>query len=308
MQSLIPINGRALAAYERLTSGGVDAPVHQASPFLAAFRSEDERAALLDELEHIRAYGQDLEFDTLTGVQARDLEPMLGPDVGAAIRLHGQRFIDPGVFVRQLAEAVRTRGGRFLLGTTVTAVRKQPRQVAIETDDGQRQSADAVVLANGAWLGRLARPHGVRTLVQAGRGYSFSVKTSRVPSGPMYFPAQRIACTPLGDRLRVAGMMEFRGPDASLDQRRIAAISQAVHPLLNEVDLDDRADEWVGPRPCTPDGLPLIGRTKSPGVFVAGGHGMWGITLGPATGQLLSDLIITGNQPPELSPFQPTRR
>jgi D-amino-acid dehydrogenase len=128
-----------------------------------------------------------------------------------------------------------------------------------------------------------------------------------VPSGPVYFPAQRVACTPLGDRLRVAGMMEFRPAGAPLDARRVAAIAEAARPLLRGADLDGRTDEWVGSRPCTPDGLPLIGATRSPRVFAAGGHGMWGITLGPLTGQLLAEQMVTGRRPAELAPFDPLR-
>ncbi|WP_166355895.1 NAD(P)/FAD-dependent oxidoreductase [Phytoactinopolyspora limicola] len=307
MDALVPINQRALPAFDRLADGGVHTPTQEAAPFLAAYRTEAERTTLLEELEHIRAAGQGIEFDTLSGEQARELEPLLGPAVGAAIRLHGQRFIDPGTFVSELAEAVRVRGARFRIGTAVTAVHNKPGQAVVETTDGMQQPFDAVVLANGSWLSRLARPHGVRTHVQAGRGYSFSVKTPRVPAGPLYFPAQRVACTPLGDRLRVAGMMEFRSPDAKLDPRRIAAITEAVRPLLDGAELDNRADEWVGARPCTPDGLPLIGRTTSSRVFAAGGHGMWGVTLGPATGELLAELMTTGRAPTELAPFEPTR-
>jgi D-amino-acid dehydrogenase len=170
---------------------------------------------------------------------------------------------------------------------------------------------DAVVLATGAWLGQLARRHGVRRVVQAGRGYSFSVPCDPMPRGPVYFPTQRVACTPLttpaGRRLRVAGMMEFRGADAPLDPRRIAAIVDAARPLLRGADLDARLDEWVGSRPCTSDGLPLIGATASPRVFVAGGHGMWGVALGPVTGQLLAERIVTGAAPAELVPFDPLR-
>jgi D-amino-acid dehydrogenase len=127
----------------------------------------------------------------------------------------------------------------------------------------------------------------------------------------VYFPAQRVACTPLtsptGDRLRVAGMMEFRPADAPLDPRRVEAIVAAVRPLLEGVDLDDRQDEWVGSRPCTPDGLPLVGGTRSPRVFVSGGHGMWGIALGPVTGKLLAEQITTGVSPAALTPFDPLR-
>jgi D-amino-acid dehydrogenase len=123
----------------------------------------------------------------------------------------------------------------------------------------------------------------------------------------VYFPAQRLACTPIGDHLRIAGMMEFRAPGAPLDPRRTRAIADAVRPLLRDADVDARTDEWVGSRPCTPDGLPLIGGTRSPRVFAAGGHGLWGITLGPITGQLLAETVTTGRRPAELAPFDPLR-
>jgi D-amino-acid dehydrogenase len=128
-----------------------------------------------------------------------------------------------------------------------------------------------------------------------------------MPGGPLYFPKQRVALTPLGSRLRVAGMMEFRRPDDALDPRRISAIVEAVRPFLRGVDLDDRRNEWVGSRPVTPDGLPLLGGTASPRVFVAGGHGMWGIALGPITGMLMAQTVLKGETPPELAPFDPLR-
>jgi D-amino-acid dehydrogenase len=92
-----------------------------------------------------------------------------------------------------------------------------------------------------------------------------------------------------------------------LDPRRTRAIADAVRPLLRDADVDARTDEWVGSRPCTPDGLPLIGGTRSPRVFAAGGHGLWGITLGPITGQLLAETVTTGRRPAELAPFDPLR-
>jgi D-amino-acid dehydrogenase len=177
----------------------------------------------------------------------------------------------------------------------------------VVSSNGDRQRHDAVVIATGAWLGELAGRFGVRVPVQAGRGYSFSVPVERMPRGPLYFPTQRVALTPLGSRLRVAGMMEFRPPGDPLDPRRIAAIVDAVEPYLSGVDLDRRHNEWVGSRPCTPDGLPLVGRTASPRVFVAGGHGMWGIALGPITGQLLAEAVLKGESPPVLAPFDPLR-
>ncbi|MEU6076944.1 FAD-dependent oxidoreductase [Micromonospora sp. NPDC047074] len=307
MRALIPMNRRALAAFDALAAGGVAAPTHDAKSFVAAYRTEAERSVLLDELAHIHAAGQGIEFDVLTGAEAREVEPSLSDAVGAAIRLHDQRYVNPGQYVHALADAVRARGGAIVAGVDVVDVRDEATGVRVVTSAGTDERYDTVVLATGTWLGQLARRFGVRTVVQAGRGYSFSVAIEHLPAGPVYFPAQRVACTPLGDRLRVAGMMEFRSAEAPLDRRRVAAIADAARPLLRGADLDARTDEWVGSRPCTPDGLPLIGRTGSPRVFAAGGHGMWGITLGPLTGELLAAQITGGGQPVELRPFDPLR-
>jgi D-amino-acid dehydrogenase len=102
--------------------------------------------------------------------------------------------------------------------------------------------------------------------------------------------------------------MEIASPDAPLDRRRIDAIVRSASALLSkDVRLDRASQQWVGPRPITADGLPLIGTTAREHVFVAGGHGMWGMTLGPATGQLLAELVTTGTVPPALRPFDPCR-
>ncbi|WP_110182995.1 NAD(P)/FAD-dependent oxidoreductase [Nocardioides solisilvae] len=302
MRALVPVNSLALDDFDRLREGGVEAPTPEARPFLAAYRTPAERATLLEEIEHIRASGQPLEYDVLTGDEARALEPALSPAIGAAIRLDGQRYLTPSTYVAALAEQVRHRGARIVSGVQVDTVKQRGDQVQVAGE-----AYDAVVIASGAWLNQLAKPFGVSLPVQAGRGYSFTVPIDPVPAGPVYFPAQRVACTPDGDRLRIAGMMEFRPADAGLDTRRIEAIVDAARPLLRGAELGSRRDEWVGARPCTPDGLPLVGATRSDRVFVAGGHGMWGITLGPVTGRLLAERIVTGVLPEPLRPFDPLR-
>lgn len=156
----------------------------------------------------------------------------------------------------------------------------------------------------------------------AGRGYSFTVKTETALGVPLYLPALRVACTPAPEGMRVAGTMEFRSADAPVDQRRIDAIVRSATGLFEVawgaggrfpagraagVDWSSISDRWVGPRPVTADGLPLIGRTKHQGIYVAGGHGMWGMTLGPATGRLLAEYITKGERPAALHPFDPCR-
>lgn len=309
MQALLPVNAQSLEAFDHLGAHGVRAEVYEADPFVAAYDRAGDVQALLDEFEQIERAGGRVEHELVGGAEARRREPALSEAVQAAIIIHGQRYLRPVEYVESLADAVRAQGTEILTGADVVGIDDLgPAGALVRTSGPGSGSYDAVVVATGAWLGDLVRPYGVRHVVQAGRGYSFSVETEHLPRGPLYFPAARVALTPLGERLRVAGMMEFRKADAALDPRRIQAIVEAARHLLDGADLDRRQDEWVGSRPVTADGLPLIGRTNSERVFVAGGHGMWGITLGPVTGRLLAEHLTTGRAPAELTPFDPLRR
>lgn len=297
------LNRDALAAYDALGEGGtagheVREPIRDADPFLAGFASVEDRKVLVDELAHVVSSGGAVDYELLTGDEIRSLEPTLGAGVQAGVRMLGQRYINPPAYVASLAESVVRRGAELVSGFDVVDVNDfGAKGVEVVSATGQRLRADAVVLATGTWLGELARTYGVKRVVQAGRGYSFTVVPEQMPKNPIYFPVQRVACTPLGDRLRVAGMMEFRRPDAPLDPRRIKAIVEAARPMFTGVDWTARQEEWVGSRPCTADGLPLVGATRSPRVHVAGGHGMWGIALGPLTGRMVAD-GLTGHALP----------
>lgn len=307
MDALVPINRISLESFDDLNIGGVQEPTKKTERFIAAFTSKKERDTMSRELEHISSAGQEISYEELTASEVRALEPALSERTGPSLLLKKQRFIDPGAYADSLASAVQNRGAKFVFGSGVTSVDQEHNEAITRLSSGETFKSDAAVIATGTWLNELSKAHGIRMTVQAGRGYSFSSPMESVPEGPVYFPTQRVACTPIGDRLRVAGMMEFRKPDAALDQRRIKAIVDATRPMLDGINLDDRQDEWVGSRPCTVDGLPLIGPTKSPAIYVAGGHGMWGITLGPATGKLLAEQIATGSSPSELLPFNPLR-
>lgn len=302
MQALIPLNNGALAAFAELEAGGVTARTLAADPFTAAFRTEADSKALLEEFAQIRAAGQDVDYEIVDGAAARRDEPALSPEVGLAIRIRQERYLNPAAYVGAIADSVVRRGGVIRDESDVPAMHSGPGDVVIA---GERY--DAVVVATGARLNDLANRYGVRRIVQAGRGYSFTIKMDDQPQGPVYFPTQRVACTPVGDRLRIAGMMEFRNVDAPMDPRRIQALVQQAGQLLQGAHLDHREDEWVGARPCTADGLPLIGATRDRNVFVAGGHGMWGITLGPVTGKLLAEQMVTGVRPAALAAVDPLR-
>ncbi|MFG3437360.1 NAD(P)/FAD-dependent oxidoreductase [Nonomuraea sp. NPDC047897] len=301
----LPLNEESIEAYDVLTGNGVQAPTVPA-PITAAFRTRRQAEGLLRELRRLAGAGQHVDHVALEGDRLAECLPLASDRLQAGVRIDGQRYVDPGAFVRALGEAVMARGAT-VYALEVADVRTDDRKVVVVSRNGTPLSADAVVLATGAWLPRLARRWGVRVPVRAGRGYSFTVPVDRPVPGPIYLPDVRVACTPYQGGLRVAGTMEFRDPDAPRVPARLEAIIASARPLLEGVRWEERTDVWVGPRPVTPDGIPLVGATSAPGIYVAGGHGMWGLAHGPATGRLLAEQITTGKQSAALRPFDPLR-
>jgi D-amino-acid dehydrogenase len=299
------LNEQVFQSFDRLHEGGVDAQTTEAD-FTVAFRHPSEAKGILAELQGVAAAGQEVDYEVLSGARARGTDPHLSTAVSSVVVIRGQRYLTPSAYVSALADQVRRRGAAINEETAVTGVERRGKAMVVATT-GRPFEADAVILAAGSWLSPLARAHGVRVPVQAGRGYSFTVACVEPLRGPLYFPTARVAVTPDGGRARLAGIMEFADADAPPRRGRIAGMVRTVRPFLDGADLDARADEWVGPRPLTPDGLPVVGPTRTPGVFVAGGHGMWGVTLGPLTGRLLAELIVTGRSAPELAALDPLR-
>ena len=285
------------------SDGGIESWTRK-SPFVVGFENEKQSQGFLGEVAGAVRHGQDVPFEPLEN--PRELAPMLSENVKVAYRLEGQRYFEPGPFMEALGQAFIQRGGTLRTGVEVTDV-NSTRAPSVTLSTGEHLTADTVVIATGAWLPRLAAPLGVKVKVQAGRGYSFSVATDQPAEHPVYLPHARMACTPYQRRFRIAGTMEFKHADEPFDPGRITAIVNEARKLMTGVDLDARQDEWVGSRPVTPDGLPLIGASQVPNVYVAGGHGMWGMVLGPITGRLLADQITTGTIHPAITPFDPLR-
>lgn len=300
-------NRVSLDTYDVLADGGVDLPIQQGVPLVAACADRDGLRHLVDELEMARAAGADVKYDVASGDELRELEPMLSADVRMGALVHGQRFVHPPNLAHSLADAVRSRGGTITDGFDVETVRDRVDGVDVIAADGQEVRSDAVVLATGTWLPSLARKFGVRTPMYPGRGYSFSVQPTEMPTHPIYLPAQHLACNALGDRFRVTGAMEFQPAGAPFNPRRVHRMIEAARPMFSGVDWNARFDEWVGSRPLTSDGMPLVGTTNSPRVHVSGGHGMWGVVFGPLTGKMLADSIVTERSSPLMRFFDPLR-
>jgi D-amino-acid dehydrogenase len=300
----LTLNHECMAAYDELVANGVDAPITDA-PITALFHSSADAEHLLEQLQRLQDAGQPSTTTELTGTTLREQVPLASSAVAVGVRIEGQRFVDPGRFVQALARSVVERGAA-LETVDVADVRASSDGVVVQPTSGPSMTADVAVVATGAWLPTLVS-RWVRVPVQAGRGYSFTVPVERQVFGPIYLPDVRVACTPLNGKLRVTSMMELRRPDAPASAAVVDAIVDATGPFFDGVRWAERDEIWVGPRPLSPDGRPLVGPVLDNRIFVAGGHGMWGMKQGPATGRLLAEQIATGKQPPGLRDFDPLR-
>jgi D-amino-acid dehydrogenase len=304
VQASLTLNQECIAAYDVLVSNGVDAPITDA-PITALFRTSAEAEHLLEQLQRLRDAGQSSSTTELTSAELREQVPLASSAVAVGVSINGQRFVDPGRFVQALGRSVVERGA-VLETMDVADVRTVGDGVAVRPHSGPALTADVAVIATGAWLPGLVR-RWVRVPVQAGRGYSFTVPVERPVFGPIYLPDVRVACTPLNGKLRVTSMMELRRPEAPASAAVVDAIVDSAGQFFDGVRWAERDETWVGPRPLSPDGRPLVGPVAEDRVFVAGGHGMWGMKQGPVTGRLLAEQITTGKQPAGLREFDPLR-
>jgi D-amino-acid dehydrogenase len=232
--------------------------------------------------------------------EAREREPALGPIVKHAISTPQWAHVsDPKAIVDRLREWLERRGVRMERGEAVGFEGQ-----AVRAKDGRRLHFDALVVAAGAWSGRLARLIGDRALLESERGYNTTLPNPHVTlQGEVIFAERKFVATPLAIGLRIGGAAEFAGLEAPPNFARsktLVALAKRYLPGLNA----EGGTEWMGHRPTTPDTLPVIGRSpRRQNVFYAFGHGHTGLTFGPTTGRLIADLIA--GRPPslDLAPF-----
>lgn len=168
--------------------------------------------------------------------------------------------------------------------------------VSLLTENGE-YSARALVLATGSWSPQLARDLRVKIPLQPGKGYSVTVDRPPVsPKIPVMNTARKMVVTPLGNRLRFAGTMEFAGLDLTLNETRTQAVLRGGMEIMAPCGSLQNIEPWCGLRPCTPDGLPVIDLVSQyPQICISTGHAMLGYSLGPITGKLVAEMV-TGSQ------------
>ena len=221
------------------------------------------------------------------------MEPSLGPNLAGGV-LYGDsgHCTDPQTLSASLAGSFRTGGGEMRRTRVRQLVPVPGGGVRLVTDDGEF-TVDEVVVAAGIWSPPLVKPFGVKPSLAAERGYHLMLRDPQISlRRPVGAGDDKFIITPLAGGIRLAGTAEFAAVDAPPDWRRSDMLLQAAKTIFPEINGEETATRWMGPRPSTPDSLPIIGRTpKNPNIICAFGHSHLGLTLGAVTAELVVDLV-----------------
>ena len=269
---------------------------------LNVYASEETLAAGRREASH-----SGLRFESLDAEQAVALEPALGPQTRGAVYYPEEAHCDPLRFVQAVGQAATEVGVDVRTGTEAR-LRRTNGAVVVETRAGDLRPS-VVVLAAGAWAGRLARTIGIFLPLEGGKGYHVDLEEGEGdPRIPTWLQESWVIATPLPGRLRLAGTLQLAGLDLSVDSVRADAVRLGGVRSLRGLERRRVLDVWAGLRPCTPDGLPMIGRPAGvDGLIVATGHAMKGTSLAPVTARLVAELVAGEPSSHDLEPLSPAR-
>ncbi len=310
VEALLGMTTRSLEGLDQMRAAGVQFEEHRAG-LLAVARNREGLHWFDQTFAALRAHGFQGSLEAMDGSAARTLEPALSDAVGWAVRTEIDRHVAPESLVAGLGEHVRRRGVLVREHTRVDALRRAGSEWALDGDAGELARSDLVVLASALGTAELVRPFGLRLPLVGAKGYSVTVPAPEPsPALPLYLCEPKLGLSPLAAGLRIAGFFELGARDGAPSPSRARQLVADTAPYLaspcDGPPLEGPAG-WAGFRPATPDSLPLLGPAPGlPGVVLATGHGMLGITLAPATGLAVAALA-RGERPAWITPFDPAR-
>lgn len=243
--------------------------------------------------------------------ECQALQPQLQTDVLGAVHYRCDAHLNPGLLIKNLLKQLEAEGVRVVTDSAVVSVEDHGRKITKIITASEELSGDVVVLAGGSWSPLLAKKIGLKLPLMPGKGYSFMAQEAAGQIGiPALLCEARVSVTPMDSAVRFGGTMEIDRINTRINMKRVQGIVESVNRYFPGLNIHTPPAEkvWYGFRPCSPDGLPYIGRTKKfDNLIVATGHGMMGLSLAPATGKLVSDLANGRNAEVDIGLFTPQR-
>ena len=229
----------------------------------------------------------------LTTAQTLELEPALRDSVAGSWYYEHDAHLRPDKLIAWLRSRLETGGVEFIEQCELQQVHGTGTQAtSLSTSHGQF-AVDAVLFTCGAWSPQLKQHIGYKLPIEPGKGYSITMPRPQVcPRIPLIFPEHRVVATPMLSGYRLGSIMEFAGYDESIRPQRLQLLRAGAAPYLKEPYCQPELSSWYGWRPMTYDSLPIIDRTPRWGnAWVATGHNMLGLSMAPATGRLVAEMI-----------------
>ncbi len=244
----------------------------------------------------------------LSRQEIHSLDERLKTECPAGLYFPEDAHIEPGKYLQTMADYLASQSVQILEGVRVTDFRKDKGKIGGVVTTNGFVPTSKIVLATGAWTPLLTRSFGIQVPIQAAKGYSLTLPAIADQfRTPLILSETKVAVTPFQKTLRFAGTLEFAGINVSINTRRVEAIRKAARRYLTNIPEDQlrNATVWAGLRPCTPDGLPIVGRIPEyPDVVVVAGHAMLGISLSTGSGLLAAQLIAEETPAIDLHPFR----
>lgn len=304
MAVLGPLGRASMALFDGLVAEEALACAYRREGYAEVYCSAEGLAAGRENAALGRRHGfQSTEF---SGAEARETEPALSDSIVGAIRYPEGATLDPYRFVVELADRAVRAGARIRTRAGVARVLVRGGAAGgVELHGGEVVEADVVLLAAGAYTAALTRPLGLRLPLQGAKGYhrDYDLKDGAPPRlrTACILGESSVFCADLGGFVRLAGTLEFSGLNEDMRRSRLEQLTIGARQSFRWMGDSTPISEWCGLRPCLPDGLPAIGPAPGiAGLFVATGHAMMGLTLGPVTGQLVAECVLDGAPGPRL--------
>jgi D-amino-acid dehydrogenase len=291
------LNLASRAAYERLVQGLGPGVGYARNGLLMLCQTQ---AALDGEKNLVnRANQLGLASKVLTKCDILALEPNLTVNTIGGALFEDDAHLSPPALMAGLRAALVQRGVAFQTAA-VDGFETSTGRIRAALAGGQRFESGQFIFTAGAWTGRLARKLGVNLPMLSGKGYGVTVANPpEAISRAAILAEARVAVTPMPDGIRFVGTLELGHPSNSVNPSRVDGFLSSVPNYFPNFPKPAAQEVWVGNRPCTPDGLPYLGRLQNwPNAVVATGHAMMGMSLGPITGDLVAEILA--GQPPSI--------
>lgn len=238
--------------------------------------------------------------EVLSAEDVAERIPGLQLNIKGGVHYPDDAHMHPGLLMDGLKKWLAGRDVTFHYQTEVTFLeRSRDRILRLKTADGRTYESGHFILCNGVWSHQLGKTVGKNLLMQGGKGYSMTLQNPpHLPDICGILSERKVTFTPMAGNLRVAGTMEIAGSDITANPVRVESIKKAVCDYMPQFRMTDfsNARVWAGLRPIAPDGMPYAGRSRDyKNLYISTGHAMMGMSLAPACGQLITDLITTGS-------------